>query len=177
MASGYPPCATPEEIEEFIRYKSVGFKTLNENIDFTLRGDKAVRYYEIFVKSSPLRSGYFTDAGHRLRYNQFLRTDFWWTTARRTDEFFDYVFYNSDTYEVPTTKTEIAELYFRLDQSQVTHTRKVFSFMDFVASMGGINRILLQIAGFFYGGFAAFWSAFSILGLFYKIRSDKNIFE
>ena len=49
--------------------------------------------------------------------------------------------------------------------------------MDFIGSMGGINRILLQIAGWFYGGYAGFWSAFSILGFLYKIRSDSQIFK
>jgi hypothetical protein len=49
--------------------------------------------------------------------------------------------------------------------------------MDFVASMGGINRILLQICSAFYGGYAGFWSVFSTLGLLYKLRSDSKIFK
>jgi hypothetical protein len=115
MKPGYPPCAGPDEIDEFIKYKNVGLKILNENIDFTKRDGKAVRYNEIFVQSVPIMSGKFTDAGHRFRYNQFLRTDFWWTGERKTDEFFNYVYYNTDTFEVPPTKTVLAELYFRLD--------------------------------------------------------------
>jgi hypothetical protein len=124
-----------------------------------------------------MRSGSFSDTGHRFRYNQFQRTDYWWTKKNKVDKFYDYIFYNSYTFSVPEDKTVIAEMYFRLDASQVTHKRIVFSFMDFVASLGGINRVLLQICGTFYGGYASFWSAFSTLGLLYKLRSDSKIFK
>lgn len=35
MKPGYPSCASPEEIEDFIREKFIAFKVLNEKIDFT----------------------------------------------------------------------------------------------------------------------------------------------
>jgi hypothetical protein len=49
--------------------------------------------------------------------------------------------------------------------------------MDFVASMGGISRVLLQLCGAFYGGYATFWSVFSTLGTLYKLRSECKIFK
>ena len=87
------------------------------------------------------------------------------------------MFYNSDTYDVPLTNTVIAEIYFRLDSAQVTHKRVVFSFMDFVSSMGGIERVLLKICGLVYSGYAGFWSVFATLGFLYKLRSENTIFK
>jgi hypothetical protein len=143
MKPGYPSCAPQEEIDQFISEKVIAFKVLNEKIDFTERVGKAVRFSESFLPAIPMKSGIFSDTGHRMRYNEFKRTDYWWSKTNIIDQFYDYVFYNSDSFEVPKTNTVIAEIYYRLDNNQVTHKRVVFSFMDFVSSMGGINRVLL----------------------------------
>lgn len=145
---------------------------MNEKIDFNDRDEKAVRLGEQFVPSIPIKSGTFTDAGHRYRYNKFLRTDYWYSGKKINDPFYDYVFYNSDTYEVEEDKTVLAELYFRLDSNQINHRRIVFSFMDFVGSMGGVSRILLTICGWVYGSYASFYSSISTITYLYKIRQS-----
>ena len=61
----------------------------------------------------------------------------------KKDPFYDYVFYNSDTYDVPKDKSVIAEVYFRLDSDQITHHRVVFAIMDFFGALGGVSRVLL----------------------------------
>ena len=62
-----------------------------------------------------MKSGKFSDTGHRFRYNIFHRIDHWHTPYQKKEPFFDYVFYNSDTWDVSKDKLEIAEVYFRLD--------------------------------------------------------------
>ena len=62
-----------------------------------------------------MKSGKFSDTGHRFRYNLFHRTDHWYTANEKKEPFFDYVYYNSDTWDVSKDKLEIAEVYFRLD--------------------------------------------------------------
>jgi hypothetical protein len=49
--------------------------------------------------------------------------------------------------------------------------------MDFVSSMGGIERVLLKICGLVYGGYASFWSIFATLGFLYKLRSETAVFK
>ena len=90
-----------------------------------------------------MKAGKFSDTGHRYRYNIFYRTDYWYTQTEKLNPFFDYIFYNSDTYDVPKDKVEIAEIYFRLMTDQITHHRKVFAIMDFFGSIGGVSRVLL----------------------------------
>ena len=175
---GYPQCAPSRDIDAFIETKQICFKVLNEKIDFIEREGKAVRYAESFLPVIQMQSGVFSDTGHRMRFNYFERTDFWWSKSQKIiDKFYDYVFYSSDTYDVPKTNTVIAEIYFRLDSNQVTHRRIVFSFMDFVSSMGGIERVLLKICGVVYSGYASFWSVFSTIGMLYKLRSESKIFD
>jgi hypothetical protein len=49
--------------------------------------------------------------------------------------------------------------------------------MDFVGSLGGVNRVLLQMASAIFGGYATFWSIFSTNSALYKIKSDTKVFE
>ena len=88
---------------------------INQKADFNKRKQKAVEYYEIFLTQAPLKSGLYTDSGHRFRFNQIKRTDFWFYPLKSLDVFFDYVFFNHDTYEVSKSDSLLAELYFRLD--------------------------------------------------------------
>ena len=103
-----------------------------------------------------MRDGKFSDTGHRFRYNMFHRTDHWWTPKVIYNPFFDYVFYNSDTYDVELGRKEIAEVYFRLDSDQINHHRDVFAIMDFFGAIGGVSRVLLTMCGIVYGGYAKF---------------------
>jgi hypothetical protein len=124
-----------------------------------------------------MKAGKFSDTGHRYRFNSFHRTDNWYSNTEILNPFFDYVFYNSDTYDVPLDKVEIAEIYFRLMTDQITHKRKVFAIMDFFGALGGVSRVLLQICGIFYGGYATFESAYQTNAQLYKVKSDKPIFK
>ena len=112
---GYPECASSTDIYNYLETKKIGFKIINQKIDFNERGANAVRFNEVFVPTIDMRAGKFSDTGHRFRYNIFHRIDHWWWKGEKTNPFLDYIFYNSDTWEVPKDKTEIAEVYFRLD--------------------------------------------------------------
>ena len=52
----------------------------------------------------------------------------------------------------------IAEFYFRLDVDKIKHSRIVFGFMDWLGAIGGVERALLKIIGFFIGGYISFHS-------------------
>ena len=50
----------------------------------------------------------------------------------------------------------IGEMYFRLKTDSINHTRKVFTLMDWLGSIGGIRDILLEAIVIFFGGYIQF---------------------
>ena len=51
--------------------------------------------------------------------------------------------FNADVYEKEEDDALLANFYFRLDVNQITHSRVVFSFMDFVGDIGGVPDFLI----------------------------------
>ena len=132
----------------------------------------AIRQNEIWMPSIPLKSGIFSDAGYRFRENKFLMKDNWLPGHKSNLElFFDVLFYNSETLSVTTDYMTVAELYFRLDIDNVVHTRHVFTFMDWLGAIGGIEKILLRFFIMIYGGYANFNASIESINLLY----DENL--
>jgi hypothetical protein len=53
---------------------------------------------------------------------------------------------------------------------QVTHSRNVYFFMDFIGDIGGVTGIMLQIFGWILGGYASYHSAFMTIAALYKVK-------
>ena len=70
--------------------------------------------------------------------------------------FYDITHYNTDTMDVPDTVDNIAEMYFRIDVDAFTHKRTVFTFMNWLGAIGGVEKVLLKIILFFFGGYSMF---------------------
>ena len=172
MLPGYPACASNDEIEAWIDTKTAAFKMISSKIDLNERNKRAVNYQELMLSQSPLKSGLYTDSGHRFRFNEFLRIDYWWSGYNSVDKFFDYVFYSHDVYEVPKTNTVLTEMYWRLNNDQIKHWRKAFSLMNLFGALGGVSKILLQVCGFFISGYSNFWAKFSTASMLYKVESS-----
>lgn len=149
--------------------KIAAMKLLNTKIDFYDFSDLAIRYNEVFIPGIPMNA--YSDTGYRFRYNEFDRTDGWFTPNKDLDAFFDYMFYNSDTYPSGPSKDVIGEMYFRLEVDQVSHGRVVYSIMDFIGDLGGVPDLLLQICGWILGGWAAFSSSWATISHLYKVRN------
>jgi len=132
-----------------------------------------VRYNEVFIPGVPMNA--YSDTGYRFRYNEFDRIDNWYWGESEIKYFFDYLFYNSDTYPTPPENNQeiIAEMYFRLEVDQVSHGRVVYALMDFIGSLGGVSDLLLQIVGWIFGGYAAFHSSIATLAALYRVRSSE----
>jgi len=79
MLPGYPKCAGETEIENWIEHKIATFKVIDQKIDFIERLKRAVVNAESFLAQAPLRSGIYTDGGHRFRFNKFERIDKWYS--------------------------------------------------------------------------------------------------
>lgn len=69
-------------------------------------------------------------------------------------------------------------MYYRLDVDQIHHERVVFTIMDLLDALGGVPGIMLQIAGWVIGGYAAFHSSIITLGQMFIIKNaPPNTFE
>ena len=90
--------------------------------------------------------------------------------------FFDYKFYNVDTFNVPDTQNLLVEIYFRLEVDEISHTRIVFTIMDWLGALGGVPDLLFQLAGFIIGGYAAFNSSFFTISGLYRVRSEDTLY-
>jgi len=66
------------------------------------------RQNELWLKSLPLKAGTFSDVGYRMRLNEFEKSDRWFPwfafTPLVSHYFYDYVYYNTDTFKVPEDK-------------------------------------------------------------------------
>jgi hypothetical protein len=68
-------------------------------------------------------------------------------------------------------------MYFRLEVDQITHTRVVYNFMDFIGDLGGVRDIMLELAGWLIGSYAAFHSSWATVSALYRVRlPDGNMF-
>ena len=73
-----------------------------------------------------MKLGSFSDTGYRFRKNEFNRAENWYPFGGLVKErFFDITIYNSDTFNVGSHNNIVAEMYFRLEIDQVTHTKVV----------------------------------------------------
>jgi hypothetical protein len=53
----------------------------------------------------------------------------------------------------------------------------VYNLMDFIGDLGGVKDILLQIAGWIIGSYAAFHSSWSTISALYRVKlPEGNIF-
>ena len=121
------------------------------------------------LKSIPLKANKYTDTGYRLRKNIVETYDSWITAAQTNKVFFDLRNYNYDQFDVDSRYFPyIAQMYFRLETSQIHHQREEYSFSDLLGDMGGICDILLSSFIFFIGGFISFNSSVEIMKVLYS---------
>jgi hypothetical protein len=62
-----------DSIDNWTRTKMVALKLVNQKINFLTFDEWAIRYNEVFAQAVPIGNGYFSDIGHRFRYNDFAR--------------------------------------------------------------------------------------------------------
>lgn len=58
-------------------------------------------------------------------------------------KFYDVTTFNSDEYAVSENYPLIAEMYFRIKTDAIDHSRVVFSLMEWLGAIGGIEDILM----------------------------------
>ena len=119
----------------------------------------------------PLRTGKYSDTGYRFRRNLLERVDDWPIGISKFDEFYDYIFYNSDTFDTDGNNTLISEMYFRLEVDEVSHTRIVMRFMDFIGDIGGVYECLTHLCRFVLAGYCSFHAKLAIMSSLYRVKS------
>ena len=82
-----------------------------------------------------------------------------------TDTFFNVEVFNNDVINVADDNPMIASVNMRLDSDSISHMRKVFRFMEWLGSIGGIEKLLLKWVVFILGGYAQFHSAIEVINM------------
>ena len=67
--------------------------------------------------------------------------------------FFDVRHFNDYHFYLPGDHKYLAEIFFRIDVNEVYHYRKVYDFGSWLASIAGIEKLLLKWITFVFGGY------------------------
>jgi hypothetical protein len=62
-------------IDKWLDNKKVQIYLNDSKIDFSMDNEKHVRQFERFLPSIPLKSGFYSDTGSRMRLNKFKKVD------------------------------------------------------------------------------------------------------
>ena len=158
-----PKCEDMSEINKWLSTKTAHFRVINRQIDFNIKNNP-IRESELWLPSFSLKSGLFTDCGYRYKENNFYMEDSWVPGVLGTKrKFYEIIEFNTDVLQTTTNFKYVAQIYFRLAGNKLDHQRVVFQFKDWLASIAGIERLLLRILTFVYGGYAQFNSSIEII--------------
>jgi len=92
-------------------------------------------------------------------------------------EFYDFRFYNQDTYDVEIEKNTIAEIYFRVEIDSIIHTRKVENIYTWLEAIGGIPELLKLVAQMIIGSYLSFHTTMMNIKTLYKMKTNKDVFH
>lgn len=113
-----------DEINEWIRPKSVHWRVMNDKMDLSQRDD-VVRQNEIWLPAIPMTPGKFTDSGYRFRENLLDKKDSWVpflnSIISNHEYFHEVLLFSSDTLTVGEDHPTIAEMYFRMSVDRIVH--------------------------------------------------------
>lgn len=110
-----------------------------------------------------------------MRQNKFSKADSWEPWGSSTDvKFYDVTFFSSDSIIVGKEFGTLVEMYFRVNSDKIVHNREVFTMMNWLGSIGGIQQVLMDLFIFFFGGYAQFNAIVQTFGKFsvLEIRED-----
>ena len=101
--------------------KKVGFRIIQDKIDLsTYDLERVIRSNELFSATLPLDAGKFSDVGYRMRKNHFALGDKILRDIYPYDNiFYDFNYFNKDTYDVDPTNTLLSEFYIRLEVDEI----------------------------------------------------------
>lgn len=63
-------------------------------------------------------------------------------------------------------------MYFRIDSTQMQHTRLEYDFSDLIGEVGGTVELLTKAAAFVLGGYLSFHSSIEIMNEMYSCAHD-----
>ena len=115
-------------------------KVLNVKSDLSNFGGNSLRENEVWLGSTSMKAGLFTDNGYRFRENVFEKTDNYIPfLGKHLESFYDIVFFSNDQLSVGDDFMTIAKIYFRIDINMIEHERIVYRLIDWLGDVGGIE--------------------------------------
>lgn len=129
---------------------------INSKINFDQYGEITRQNYQLFP-SVPLKEGKFSEASYKIRKNTFFSIDHWRPfQSGSTKKFYDILSTTTEIFDVSKTYPKIAQLNFRLNSDKQNHTRVVFSFYDWLGSVGGVLFVVKSGVAWAIGGYLSF---------------------
>ena len=92
-------------------------------------------------------------------------------------KYYDVTMFNSDVVVVDPDYTFIAQMVFRIKTDSIHHYRTVYSIIDWLGSIGGVEEILRKLLVFLFGGYLQFnavISTFNALSIHDSTTSFEN---
>lgn len=153
-----PECESLENINNWLKPKSIHVRVLNQKIDFSKKAAaQAIRQEEKWLPIIPLAPEKFSDVGLRYRENKFYSGGaLVQRLFAKVQRFYDLTVFNSDTVPVGEDHMAIAHLYFRLSPESIEHERILFGVMDWLGAVAGIGPLLMFALQVLLGGYAQF---------------------
>ena len=65
-------------------------------------------------------------------------------------------------------------MYFRIKTDAIVHARNVYSALDWLGSIGGVEDLLVMIAAYFFGGYLQFNAVLSTLNSLRVVDPDQK---
>lgn len=162
-----PECAEDKDIDEWIKDISVSSRLLNQQIDFGL--DKhPIKEAVYWLPTLNLENMFFCDVGLAFRHNVLNARDSWVPGfGDSITHFYDIVFFNVDRLPAASHYRRLASIYFRIDGNERNHQRVVFGIKDWLASIAGIEKLLLKYIAIVFGGYINFNATIEIINQHY----------
>ena len=118
-------------------------RVLNENVDFDgVWDDGTMRTNEMWLPSVALGGDIYTDNGYRIRENSVVNPTFG-NIMGMAKKFYDISFFSSDVMKTSKTDLKITDMFLRLKNEQVTHSKNFFSLVNFLGAVGGVELLVM----------------------------------
>lgn len=150
-------CASEKDIEEFVHDKIFDIQYLDNKPNFD-SFKNFINQQQAYIGSFPITTGGFTDLGFSFTKNTYDRKDNWIYGSSEVNEFYDVVPDYIDKFNLSPKDIKVkpyAEIYIYLNNNIKEHEREVEHVDAYFESIAGLHGFLLEILGWFFGGYLA----------------------
>ena len=144
-------CASPEEIEEYVKDLQIDTWNMFEKIDYTDYIDRPAYRVQDIIGSSLVTPGRVDKLILYLRQHYVETQDEWMQLGQYT--FKGYFYQIGKTVNRPTVKEVSPNSVYIVESvllsEQIKHTRQIYGWLDLLGDLGGVTEVIMICFGFF----------------------------